>query len=950
MKKTILFLLFVSSTVFYSQNLEWAYGFGGNYDEIGTSIDVSIQKNVYSTGSFSGTVDFDPSPQVFELTSANFKGGSYITKFNESGILIWAKTFQCDSNSNAEAIKVDFQENVYVTGKFNGTIDFDPGIGVSNQTALFGGTPYIVKLNSDGNLIWVKTFNINSNDGNFIVSSITFDENNNLLFAGSFNGICDFNPDSNNNNFLVSNGNFDIFTLKLDSNGNFIWAKSIGGTGDDRANSIISDFNGNFFLGGFYNGTVDFDTSSNVTSLISNGGNDLFTAKFDTLGNLNWANGIGGSLGDSCVSINLDSAGNLLATGFFNGVVDFDSSSSITELNTNGFNSKGFVLKQNSSGTFLWAKDIGGIGTAICVDNNNYIYITGVFWQSPINLDFDPSNNVYPLSSVGLNDIFISKLDLHGNFNWARRIGGSKQDIPRSMDLDLIGNIYLTGAYEDTSDFDPNIGVSNLISNGLFDIFIAKISVCSFNSTLSSTNINCSIGSSGTATITPTNGTAPYTYQWLPTGGTNATATGLGVGTYTCTITDATGCTSSQSATITSTNSITTTLTTASCGATLAQVYSTIGANPVANTTMYQFEVTNTSTNNVQTLNRTQNYFELRQLNNEKQYNTTYSIRVRLQINGVWQQCFGNPCTVKTPTASVRIRPDLCSLYPNPISKIDSEIFTVGTLNGIDAGLLSNIAAHRYEITNVSTGVVEQYTKVPGLPATATNFMRFTWFTNYSYGTTYSVRVAFTTGSVGEDFGAYGPACLIRTPNVPSINQCGLVLNPNNLITVTAPPSVNAYRFKVVGPFGTQQVIDRNVPNFTANMITGYSLANQYTVSVSVRTLGINSEFSSYGPACIINPTTQARSSKGLQATNPSFAVSVYPNPSENNFRINLSTTSDELVYIKFYSVDGKLIEDKVLNTVDIDALEIGQNYASGLYNIIVSQGENYKTLHVIKK
>ena len=108
------------------------------------------------------------------------------------------------------------------------------------------------------------------------------------------------------------------------------------------------------------------------------------------------------------------------------------------------------------SQNFAWAKQLGGVGSensyAIAVDANGNVYTTGYFW---LTTDFDPGIGTYNLTSAGLYDIFVSKLDASGNFIWAKQIGGTSNDVGFSITVDANGNIYTTGYFRDTVDFDP---------------------------------------------------------------------------------------------------------------------------------------------------------------------------------------------------------------------------------------------------------------------------------------------------------------------------------------------------------------------------------------------------------------------------------------------------------------------------------------------------------------
>ena len=165
--------------------------------------------------------------------------------------LEWAGGMGGPSSDEGNAIHTDSSGYVYTTGLFSGTVDFDlVGPGVTNITS-FGGNMFVQKLDLNGTLIWAK-----STIGSARGYSITTDALGNVYTAGSFSGNMDFDPGAGVF-YLSSNGITDIFIQKLDPNGNFIWAKAMGGLNGDGANSISTDANGNVYVSGVFEETVE---------------------------------------------------------------------------------------------------------------------------------------------------------------------------------------------------------------------------------------------------------------------------------------------------------------------------------------------------------------------------------------------------------------------------------------------------------------------------------------------------------------------------------------------------------------------------------------------------------------------------------------------------------------------------------------------------------------------
>ena len=133
----------------------------------------------------------------------------------------------------------------------------------------------------------------------------------------------------------------------------------------------------------------------------------------------------------------------------------------------------------DAAGNFLWAKAFGGTSTdggrSINVDDNGYVYVTGNFQGTA---DFDPGAGVDNHTAAGSNDIFVQKMDATGDFLWVKAFGGSGNDSGRSINVDASGNVYTTGFFQGTVDFDPGAGVDNRTAAGSSDIFVHKISQC----------------------------------------------------------------------------------------------------------------------------------------------------------------------------------------------------------------------------------------------------------------------------------------------------------------------------------------------------------------------------------------------------------------------------------------------------------------------------------------
>ncbi|WP_020468820.1 SBBP repeat-containing protein [Zavarzinella formosa] len=442
-------------------------------DEEGHSVATDSAGNVYAAGFFGGTVDFDPGPGVFNFTS-NSQANAYLTKVDPAGNLIWAKQFGGGVFLDDLALTVDANGNIYTAGTATGGVDFDPGPGVYH---LNSGGEFVTKLNSAGNFVWARQFDVLSGGLSYAQQkAVSVDNSGNVYTTGTFEGTVDFDPGSSV--FSITSKSFDTFVSKLDQAGNFVWAKSFGGTVSVNAGAIAVDALGDVYSTGFFNFTADFDPGPSVYNLSGNG--DAYISKLDPDGNFVWAkqfNGDGVSAGNGLA---LDAQGNVCIVGVFSDTADFDPGPGVFNLSCAddfGVNRDTFVTKLDSAGNFIWASQMGGLGqvsgNALALDKQGNVYTTGTLKGTA---DFDSGAGTFNLTSSGTaNDAFVSKLDSAGNFQWAERFGGTTQVTGNSVAADLFGNVYSTGTFSGTADFDPEAGVLSLTSLGGGDAYVSKL-------------------------------------------------------------------------------------------------------------------------------------------------------------------------------------------------------------------------------------------------------------------------------------------------------------------------------------------------------------------------------------------------------------------------------------------------------------------------------------------
>ena len=471
------FILIFSSQ---SQTLSWAGKAGGAGVDGGNAITVDAAGNVYTTGSFSGTADFDPGAGTFNLTAAGTQD-MFILKVNSSGNFQWAKQIGGPgANNSGTSIIVDAAGNVYTTGIFLGTADFDPGPGTNNITSAGGWDTFVSKLDASGSHVWTKWFGGIETDWGY---ALTFDVSGNIYAAGSFMKTIDFDPGPGTVNIAAAY--VDVFIVKLCPAGNYMWATKMGGGFTDEARAIAVDAAGNIYTTGNFLGFADFDPSAGEYWLNSNiiGGSDadVFISKLDASGNFVWAKQLAGWYPYECFSygIAVDGSGNVYTTGRFHTTVDFDPGPGTSFLTSNA--NDGFLLKLNSSGDYVWAKKIGGCAiddftSGVVLDASGNVYVSGHFQFVG---DFDPGPGTYNMTGFGNTDGYVCEVDASGNFVRAFQLGGTDFDYAMAIALDASGNIYTTGQFRGNADFDPTSGTFTLSSAGASDIFMAKVDIAS---------------------------------------------------------------------------------------------------------------------------------------------------------------------------------------------------------------------------------------------------------------------------------------------------------------------------------------------------------------------------------------------------------------------------------------------------------------------------------------
>lgn len=452
-----------------SQTPDFIESIGGSLDEYAQCVQVDNIGNVYLTGRFSGTCDFDPGSSTFNLIS---KGAAdiFFAKYNKLGELVFAKSIGSSGDDSGESLAIDSKHELYIGGYFSDTVDFDPGTSVKKLSSKGATDIFFARFDSTGNLIFAKAMGETDYDG---VNKLIMDSKNNIYILGFFSNTFDTDPGNDVHN-LIAAGQSDIFFCKYDLNGNFIYAKDIGGKEYETGSDFKVDIYGNLVITGYFRGTADFDPDTSEFILSSKGNYDIFLARYDKNGVLLFAKSMGNKGDDESRSLGVDKDGYLFISGYFEKTVDFDPGDGITEKISKG-NADMFFAKYDSTGQFIAAQSHGGIyddaAYVIHIDGIGNIHVAGTFGDS---VDFEESSAMNVLKSRGANDIFLCTYNQSGKLIQLLQMGGKGDDGIESICSDNMQRISFSAHFNDSVQYSHNTDLFKHSCNGGYDILFGK--------------------------------------------------------------------------------------------------------------------------------------------------------------------------------------------------------------------------------------------------------------------------------------------------------------------------------------------------------------------------------------------------------------------------------------------------------------------------------------------
>lgn len=507
----LLFALFAFKAMAQQPQFMWQKRMGADgFNEAPGRVSTDSLGNAYTTGTFTSSTgnpyyaDLPQSTPQFNagISFSNYSNDAYIMKYGKDATYQWLTPYHYNLTETGTHIYTAADGISYTNGLQNNSVQH-----------------YFAKYSTTGTLSWRKSLD-GTGGGSQIPGGIIEDANRNVFGAGAFAGtqVYQASPAIN----LVSAGATDAYLVSYTATGTNRWAKRFGGTGTEVVKALAYDGGQFIYVAGEFQGAVDFNPDAGVFTLTGATGSskDFFVAKFDTAGNFITAFQLVSGI-NTMTDLALDAAGNMYIVGSYSQTIDFDPGPATYNFSSINSTNDAFVLKLSNTGSFIWVRDFDGLGSDeisdIVLDNSANIYVGGRF--SSATLTFGSNNLTNTSNTNTLFDGFFSMLDSSGTFKWFYKLGAGNNDAITGITLDKQRNLYLTGTYIGTVNFNVLSGNSQVFatqSASTSDAFLVKYST-------ECPNLIAPIGSTGscmgsTLKLNPVLGPGNYTYQWFNNG------------------------------------------------------------------------------------------------------------------------------------------------------------------------------------------------------------------------------------------------------------------------------------------------------------------------------------------------------------------------------------------------------------------------------------------------
>lgn len=425
----------------------WSQRFGDPDTQEGSAVDVDAAGNVYFGGSFKGQLVIGE-----PLNSAGDFDG-FVAKLDPSGNPAWALGFGDAEEQRPSGLAVDASGNVYLVGRFRGTIDFGGGPHTANGEH----SGFVVKYDSSGAHQWSHAYGIS---GSTTPQGVAVKQDGSeVAIIGGFIGDADFG------NGVVSAVTFaDVFLVRLDSDGNLVGSDVFGDAGTDYGQAVAYDGLGNLIVAGHYGGSLTLlDCPALEYHLLDY---NIFLAKlsFEPAADCLWSRSFGDFNNDHVVGVSSDPSNGVLLSGYFYGDLDLGDGQ-VHQADPGATDA--FVARFQHSGASSWSRSYGGLGNdsagQVRADSSGNVFVTGYCFAS-----IDVGQGQVPCGGGG--DTFLVQHSTQGDVLWGEVFGNPGQAYGWGVSVDPQDHLLLGGAFTQTI----NLGGDDLDSSGDIDLFVAK--------------------------------------------------------------------------------------------------------------------------------------------------------------------------------------------------------------------------------------------------------------------------------------------------------------------------------------------------------------------------------------------------------------------------------------------------------------------------------------------
>lgn len=310
-------------------------------------------------------------------------------------------------------------------------------------------------------------------------NAVAVDDAGNIYLAGAFRDEADVAPGEEVRRIRARGDDKydDAFLVKYAPDRSVIWAFSIGSAvGSDGITQMQLGPDGSVYVAGYFRGTVDFAPGKPTFNLTGYGDRDGFIARYSEDGELVWAGHIGGKRDDEITALAVGPDGDAYYSGTVRLSGDIDPTPRVRSVKTRGVDDTFISRLNGSNGRVRWVRQFGEENTrepvtSMVVDDAG-VYVTGLFNRT---VQFRRGSKAFTLTQRDYDDAYVGRLGPDdGEWEWLGQIGSEERDSGAAIALGPTGDLYVTGNFGGSADFDLGKGRTVLRSRDDDDVFVAR--------------------------------------------------------------------------------------------------------------------------------------------------------------------------------------------------------------------------------------------------------------------------------------------------------------------------------------------------------------------------------------------------------------------------------------------------------------------------------------------